>query len=103
MVTVGLDPYLKKHVSKYSLGMKQRLGIAQAIMEDPKLLLLDEPMNGLDNEGVEYIRNLLISLKEKGKLLFWQAIIWMILIYFVIPYARWIKEKSKRLNKYKRI
>lgn len=54
-------------VSKYSLGMRQRLGIAQAIMEDPEILLLDEPMNGLDKEGVEEIRKLLLSLKEKRK------------------------------------
>ena len=66
---VGLEGAGKKHVGKYSLGMKQRLGIAQAIMEDPDILLLDEPMNGLDNEGVEEIRKLLISLKEKGKLI----------------------------------
>lgn len=63
---VGLDPDLKLHVGKYSMGMRQRLGIAQAIMEKPDLLVLDEPMNGLDNQGVEDIRSLLISLKEKG-------------------------------------
>ena len=56
MRIVGLDPDSKKHVGKYSLGMRQRLGIAQAIMEDPDILLLDEPLNGLDNEGVEEIR-----------------------------------------------
>ncbi|WOC33100.1 MULTISPECIES: ABC transporter ATP-binding protein [Caproicibacterium] len=67
MERVGLDPASKKHVSKYSLGMRQRLGIAQAIMEDPDLLILDEPMNGLDNHGVEDIRALLLSLKEEGK------------------------------------
>ena len=49
--------------------MRQRLGIAQAIMEDPDILLLDEPLNGLDNEGVEEIRKVLLSLKEKGKLI----------------------------------
>ncbi len=64
---VGLDPELKKPVNKYSLGMRQRLGIAQAIMENTKLLILDEPMNGLDNSGVRDIRNLLLSLKEQGK------------------------------------
>lgn len=66
---VGLDPDSKKHVGKYSLGMRERLGIAQAIMEDPQILLLDEPMNGLDNEGVEDIRRLLIRLKESNKLI----------------------------------
>lgn len=66
---VGLENVGKKHVGKYSLGMKQRLGIAQAIMENPDILILDEPMNGLDNEGVEEVRTLLISLKEKGKLI----------------------------------
>lgn len=67
MERVGLDPKSKKHVSKYSLGMRQRLGIAQAIMEDPDILILDEPMNGLDNHGVEDIRKLLFDLKEEGK------------------------------------
>lgn len=65
--TVGLDPESRKHVGKYSLGMRQRLGIAQAIMEDPEILILDEPMNGLDNAGVQDIRALLLELKEQGK------------------------------------
>ena len=65
--TVGLDPESRKHVGKYSLGMRQRLGIAQAIMEDPEILILDEPMNGLDNAGVQDIRALLLGLKEQGK------------------------------------
>ena len=65
--TVGLDPESRKHVGKYSLGMRQRLGIAQAIMEDPEILILDEPMNGLDNAGVQDIRALLLKLKEQGK------------------------------------
>ena len=56
MYTVGLSPQNKKPVSKYSLGMRQRLGIAQAIMDRPSLLILDEPMNGLDNQGVIEIR-----------------------------------------------
>ena len=64
---VGLDPVLKKPVANYSLGMRQRLGIAQAIMEDPKLLILDEPFNGLDKHGVGEIRKLLLELKEEGK------------------------------------
>lgn len=64
---VGLDPESQKHVGKYSMGMRQRLGIAQAIMEDPNLLILDEPFNGLDISGVEEIRRLLLELKEQGK------------------------------------
>ncbi len=64
---VGLDPQDRKPVRKYSLGMRQRLGIAQAIMEDPDVLVLDEPTNGLDNEGVEDIRKLLFGMKERGK------------------------------------
>lgn len=64
---VGLDPDSKKWVSKYSLGMRQRLGIAQAIMEDPSMLILDEPMNGLDKHGVEDVRQLILNLKGEGK------------------------------------
>lgn len=67
MERVGLDPKSKKHVNKYSLGMRQRLGIAQAIMEDPDILVLDEPMNGLDNEGVEEMRELFLNLRNEGK------------------------------------
>ena len=65
--TVGLDPSDKRAVGKYSLGMKQRLGIAQAIMENPDILLLDEPMNGLDNAGVREMRELFKSLRAQGK------------------------------------
>lgn len=64
---VGLNPEDKKHVGKYSLGMKQRLGLAQAIMENPDVLILDEPMNGLDGEGVTDMRRYLLELKEAGK------------------------------------
>lgn len=67
MRQVGLDPDLKRHVRKYSLGMRQRLGLAQAIMENPDLLILDEPMNGLDKEGVADMREYLLKLKEQGK------------------------------------
>ena len=64
---VGLDPESKKHVSKYSLGMRQRLGIAQAIMEDPSMLILDEPFNGLDKHGVADMRELIKGLQAQGK------------------------------------
>ena len=67
ILKAGLDPDLKKAVSKYSLGMRQRLGIAQAIMEDPEFLILDEPFNGLDKYGVADIRKLLLGLKAQGK------------------------------------
>lgn len=67
MERVGLDPDSRKKVGKYSMGMKQRLAIAQAIMEDPQILLLDEPMNSLDNQGVEDVRKILLQLKEKGR------------------------------------
>ena len=67
--TVGLDPDDKKSVKHYSLGMKQRLGLAQAMMENPDILILDEPMNGLDKHGVADIRELLMELKKQGKLI----------------------------------
>lgn len=67
MEQVGLDPLLKRHVRKYSLGMRQRLGLAQAIMENPDLLILDEPTNGLDKDGVSDMRQYLLNLKEQGK------------------------------------
>lgn len=63
---LGLDPQSKLKVGKYSLGMKQRLRIAQAIMEKPSILILDEPMNGLDKDGVELIFELIKKEKEKG-------------------------------------
>lgn len=66
MATVGLDPDHDKPVRQYSLGMRQRLGIAQAIMERPRLLILDEPMNGLDKQGVAEMRALLRSLGQAG-------------------------------------
>ena len=69
MIACGLDPADKKHVRKYSLGMRQRLGIAQAIMENPDILILDEPMNGLDNQGVEDIKQLLKNLRRQNKII----------------------------------
>lgn len=64
---VGLDPNSHKAVGKYSLGMRQRLGIAQAIMENPDVLILDEPMNGLDEQGVNDMRTLFAKLRDEGK------------------------------------
>lgn len=64
---VGLEHAGKKKVGRFSLGMRQRLGIAQAIMENPELVILDEPMNGLDTEGICLVKELLLNLKKEGK------------------------------------
>lgn len=69
MSLVGLDSADKKHVGKYSMGMRQRLGIAQAIMEKPNILVLDEPMNALDKNGVGEMRRLFLKMKSEGKLI----------------------------------
>ncbi len=66
---VGLDPEDKKKFKKYSLGMKQRLGIAQALMENPELIILDEPTNALDSDAVLLIKELLINMKNNNKLI----------------------------------
>ena len=66
MNAVGLDPKDRRHYKKYSLGMKERLGIAQAILKKPKLILLDEPMNGIDSDGIQILEELLWRLKEAG-------------------------------------
>ena len=63
----GLTSAAKKLVGKYSMGMKQRLGIAQAIMENPEILILDEPMNGLDDQGASQMRKLFLRLRSEGK------------------------------------
>ncbi len=64
---VGMTNRINEKVSKYSLGMRQRLGVAQALLHDPKLLILDEPTNGLDPEGIHELRNILKSLAhDKG-------------------------------------
>ncbi len=67
--SVGLDPHIKKPVGKYSLGMRQRLGIAQAMMENPDILILDEPTNGLDEDGVEWFRQFILGQKKNGKMI----------------------------------
>jgi len=69
MNKVKLDYHSSKRVSRYSLGMKQRLAIAQVLMEEAPILILDEPMNGLDREGVKEIRELILEEKEKGKII----------------------------------
>lgn len=63
---VGLDPDDNRIYKKYSLGMKQRLAVAQAVMEKPDLIILDEPTNGLDNEGVDLVRKILLEEKDRG-------------------------------------
>lgn len=69
LISVGLDPDDKRRVKEYSLGMKQKLNFAQAIMEKPELLLLDEPTNAMDVQTVEKVRNILVEMKEKGTLI----------------------------------
>lgn len=66
MNAIGLDPKDRRHYKKYSLGMKERLGIAQAILKKPKLILLDEPTNGIDSDGIQMLEELLWRLKEEG-------------------------------------
>ena len=66
MNAVGLDPKDRRHYKKYALGMKERLGIAQAILKKPKLILLDEPTNGIDSDGIQMLEELLRHLKEAG-------------------------------------
>lgn len=68
LISVGLDPTDKKKVKKYSLGMKQRLGIAAAIMEKPDILLLDEPFNAIDENSYDMVRRILRSYRDKGKI-----------------------------------
>ncbi len=66
LARVGLDPHSKKRVGKYSLGMKQRLVIAQAIMEKPELLILDEPTNALDEDGAALLHQIILEERARG-------------------------------------
>ena len=66
---VGLNPEDKRKYRKYSLGMKQRLGIAAAIMEQPDIILLDEPINAIDENGVEQVRKILNELKDMNRVI----------------------------------
>lgn len=69
LIRVGLNPDDKRTYRKYSLGMKQRLGVACAVMEHPDLIILDEPINSLDEEGIQLVRNLILLEKERGALI----------------------------------
>ncbi len=66
---VGLDPEDRRKYYKYSLGMKQRLGIAAAILEKPDLVLLDEPLNALDQDGIALIRRVILEERDRGALI----------------------------------
>lgn len=66
---VGLDDAKKKKYRKYSLGMKQRLGIAAAIMENPDIIILDEPTNALDDDGIEVVKKIVYEEKQRGALI----------------------------------
>lgn len=69
LTKVGLDPYDKRTYHKYSLGMKQRLGIAAAIMEKPDIVILDEPINALDESGALEVREILWELRDGGSII----------------------------------
>ena len=81
MARVGLDPFSKKKAGQYSLGMRERLGIAQAIMEDPRLLVLDEPFNGLDKRGAQDVCDLLDELRDRGRTILIAALNMMVIEY----------------------
>jgi len=67
---VGLTSVAHKRAGKFSLGMGQRLGIAAALLGDPEILLFDEPVNGLDPDGIRWVRNLLKGLAREGRTVF---------------------------------
>lgn len=101
MRVVGLDPNLKQPVGKYSLGMRQRLGIAQAIMEKPEILILDEPMNGLDKHGVKEIREVLLRMKEENRVILLSShnpkdIDYLCDVFFEMCFLRWMMDIYRR-------
>lgn len=69
ILEVGLDPDDKRKYRKYSLGMKQKLGIASAFMEDPDIIILDEPINAIDESGVKKVKDMIQRAKERGAIL----------------------------------
>lgn len=69
ITSVGLDPLDKRKYKKFSLGMKQRLGIAAAIMEKPDILILDEPTNSLDSSGISLVKTILAKERERGAII----------------------------------
>ncbi len=69
MKAVGLDPEDKRKYRKYSLGMKQKLGIASAFMENPDIIILDEPINAIDEAGIEMVKELVYEAKERGAII----------------------------------
>lgn len=96
MRVVGLDPNLKQPVGKYSLGMRQRLGIAQAIMEKPEILILDEPMNGLDKHGVKEIREVLLRMKEENRVILLSSHNPKDIDYLCDGFLRWMMDIYRR-------
>lgn len=90
---VKLENRINDKVSKYSLGMRQRLGVAQAILHKPNLLVLDEPTNGLDPEGIKEMRDLLKNLQNKEWQFLFQVIIWLKWKLFVIKFVLSKMEK----------
>ncbi|MGC0419732.1 ABC transporter ATP-binding protein [Embleya sp. AB8] len=73
LTTTGLEAVARKRIGQFSLGMKQRLGVASALLADPPVLIFDEPLNGLDTEGIRWLRNLLKSLAAEGRTVFYSS------------------------------
>ena len=92
MEKVGLDFSSKKPVKNYSLGMRERLGIAQAIMEDPHIIILDEPFNGLDKNGVQEVYRIIQDLKNEQRTILLVSHNRVVSKHCAIPYAKWNLE-----------